>query len=236
MIAVQGPKAMQLLSKMAGRDLTEYKRFTCNPVDMAGYETYLCRTGYTGEDGAEVLILNCPFTDEGRKHAIGFWEELLKQGTEFGIKPCGLGARDSTRLEAGLVLYGHELDEETSPIEAKIPYAVKFKVEPHYIGFDTVKNQKDIGVKKTRIGFVMIDRGIPREHYPILFNGKIIGETTSGGISPILNKGIGLGYVPPNMVNVCDVIEIDIKGRHRKAEITEWPFYDSQRYGGTRSE
>ena len=235
MIAVQGPKALQLLSKMAGRDLVEYKRFTCNPVVIAGCDTYLCRTGYTGEDGAEVLILNCPFTDEGKQRAIGFWEELLKQGNEFGIKPCGLGARDSTRLEAGLVLYGHELDEETSPIEAKIPYAVKFKVEPHYIGFDIVKSHKDIGVNKTRIGFVMIDRGIPREHYPILFKGQIIGETTSGGISPILNKGIGLGYVPPNLINLGDIVEIDIKGRYRKAEITEWPFYDSQRYGGTRS-
>jgi aminomethyltransferase len=235
MIAVQGPKALQLLSKMARVDLSEYKRFTCNPVTIAGYDTYLCRTGYTGEDGAELLVLNCPFTNEGKKRAIGFWEELLKQGTEFGIKPCGLGARDSTRLEAGLVLYGHELDEDTSPIEARIPYAVKFKVEPHYIGFDVVKNHKDNGVKKTRIGFVMIDRGIPREHYAILCNSQIIGETTSGGVSPILNNGIGLGYVPPNLVNVGDIIEIDIKGRHRKARVTEWPFYDSQKYGLTRS-
>jgi aminomethyltransferase len=235
MIAVQGPKALQLLSKMAGVDLDEYKRFTCNPLNIVGYDTYLCRTGYTGEDGAELLVLNCPFTDEGKKRAIKFWEELLKQGTEFGAKPCGLGARDSTRLEAGLVLYGHELDEETSPIEAKIPYAVKFKVEPHYIGFDVVKSHKDNGVKKTRIGFVMIDRGIPREHYPILFNSQIVGETTSGGVSPILNNGIGLGYVPPNLIDVGDVIEIDIKGRYRKAKVTEWPFYDSQRYGLTRS-
>ena len=236
MIAVQGPKAIQLLSKIAGRDLSEYKRFTCNQVDIAGYDTYLCRTGYTGEDGAEVLVLNCPFTHEGQKRAIGFWEELLKQGTEFDIKPCGLGARDSTRLEAGLVLYGHELDEETSPIEARIPYAVKFKVEPQYIGFDTVKSHKENGVKKTRIGFLMVDRGIPREHYPILLNAKVIGETTSGGVSPLLNKGIGLGYVPPNLVNVGDIIEIDIKGRHRNAEVVEWPFYDPQRYGTTRTQ
>lgn len=236
MIAVQGPKALQLLSKVAKRNLSEYKRFTCNLVDIAGYDTYLCRTGYTGEDGAELLVLNCPFTDEGTKRAIGFWEELLRQGTEFGIKPCGLGARDSTRLEAGLVLYGHELDENTSPIEARIPYAVKFKVDPHYIGYDTVKSHKEIGVKKTRIGFSMIDRGIPREHYPILHNGQPIGETTSGGVSPILNNGIGLGYVTPDLVNTGDVIEIDIKGRHRKARVTDWPFYDPERYGATRTE
>ncbi|MFW9957846.1 MAG: glycine cleavage system aminomethyltransferase GcvT [Candidatus Odinarchaeota archaeon] len=235
MIAVQGPKALHLLSKMAGRDLTEYSRFTCNHVKIAGYDTYLCRTGYTGEDGAEVLILNCPLNNEGKKRATGFWEALLSQGSKFGATPCGLGARDSTRLEAGLVLYGHELDEDTSPIEARIPYAVKFKVEPHYIGYDIVKAHKEVGVKKTRIGFVMTDRGIPRENYPILLNGQVIGQTTSGGVSPILNNGIGLGYVPPNLVNIGDVIEIDIKGRHRKAKVTEWPFYDPQRYGVTRT-
>jgi aminomethyltransferase len=234
MIAVQGPKALRLLSKMTGRDLSEYSRFTCNRIDIAGFDTYLCRTGYTGEDGAEVLILNCPFTSEGTNRAIGFWEALLSQGTEFGVKPCGLGSRDSTRLEAGLVLYGNELDEETSPIEARIPYAVKFKVEPHYLGYDIVKHHKEVGVKKTRIGFVMIDRGIPREHYSILLKGQVIGETSSGGLSPILNNGIGLGYVPPNLLNTGDVIEIDIKGRHRKAKVTEWPFYDTEKYGATR--
>jgi len=127
MVAVQGPKALSLLSKMSGKDMDEFGRFTCNPLTIAGYDTLLCRTGYTGEAGAEVLVLNCPFSDEGKERAIGFWKELLNQGAEFDIKPCGLGARDSTRLEAGFVLYGHELDEETSPIEARIPYAVKFK-------------------------------------------------------------------------------------------------------------
>ncbi len=235
MIAVQGPKALALLEKMSGKDMADYGRFTCNPLNIAGYDTFLCRTGYTGEAGAEVLVLDCPFTDEGKERAIGFWTELLKQGAEFGIKPCGLGARDSTRLEAGFVLYGHELDEETSPIEARIPYAVKFKVEPHYIGYDIVRSHKKEGVTKTRIGFVMIDRGIPREEYPILLNGEKIGISTSGGLSPILNKGIGLGYVPPDAVEVGDIIEIDIKGRHRRAEVTMWPFYDPDKYGETRT-
>jgi len=235
MIAVQGPKALALLSKMSGRDMSEFDRFTCNPLTIVGYDTYLCRTGYTGEAGAEILVLNCPFTEDGKENAIGFWEELLSQGAEFDIKPCGLGARDSLRLEAGFVLYGHELNEETSPIEARIPYAVKFKVEPHYFGYDTVQNHKKEGVKKTRIGFALIDRGIPREEYPILFNGSKIGMTTSGGLSPILNKGIGMGYVPPDTVNDGDIIEIDIKGRHRRAEVTKWPFYDTEKYGETRT-
>jgi aminomethyltransferase len=236
MIAVQGPKAMVLLSKLAGRDVGEYGRFTSNLVSLAGHNCYLCRTGYTGEDGAELLVLDTPFNDAGKEKAISFWETLLHQGEEFGVKACGLGARDSTRLEAGLVLYGNDINEETTPIEARIRYAVKFKVDPHYIGYDVLKQQKEEGVSKTRIGFVMIDRGIPRAHYPILFNGKNIGEVTSGGLSPILQKGIGLAYVTPKVVEEGQTIEVDIKGRIRKAEVTKWPFYDSERYGATRTQ
>ncbi len=235
MIAVQGPNAMTLLSKMAGKDLSELGRFTCNPVMLAGRDCYCCRTGYTGEDGAEILLLDVPFDEAGKKKAIGFWEDMLSQGEEFDVKPFGLGARDSTRLEAGFVLYGHELNEDTSPIEARIPYAVKFKVDPHYLGYDTVFSHKKEGkIRKTRIGFVMIDRGIPRENYQILSNNVVVGEVTSGGLSPVLNKGIGLGYAKPDSVEIGDVIEIDIKGRLRKAEITSWPFYNPDEYGSTR--
>jgi len=235
MIAVQGPSAISLLSKMAGQDVNELGRFTCTPLKLAGHDCYFCRTGYTGEDGAEILVLDTPFNDEGKKRAIAFWEELLNQGAEFDIKPCGLGARDSTRLEAGFVLYGHELDEETSPIEARISYAVKFKVEPHYIGYDVVRShKKEKTIRKTRIGLTMIDRGIPREHYSVSFNGEIIGETTSGGMSPISKKGIGLAYVKPGIVQEGDTIEIDIKGRVRRAEVTKWPFYNPDEYGASR--
>jgi len=234
MIAVQGPMAMSLLGKLTDQNLSEYGRFTCNRVKIVGYDCYLCRTGYTGEDGAEILVLDTHFTESGKKRAIGFWEELLKQGETLGVKPCGLGARDSTRLEAGLVLYGHELNEETSPLEARIPYAVKFKVDPHYIGYDELKRQKEEGVEKTRIGIVMIDRGIPRDPYPILFNGEPIGEVTSGVMSPLLRKGIGLAYVRPGLVSNGDIVEVDIKGRLRKAEVTGWPFYDSEKYGASR--
>ncbi len=235
MIAVQGPKALALLSKLAGEDVSALPRFTCNPLTLAGEDCFLCRTGYTGEDGGEILLLDTPYDPTGIKKAVRFWEAILEQGAEFGVKPCGLGARDSTRLEAGFVLYGHELDEDTSPIEARIPYAVKFKVEPHYIGYDVVRRHKKEGVKKTRIGLVMIDRGVPRPDYPIILGGEKIGVVTSGGMSPLLKKGIALGYVPPNTVDVGDIVEVDIRGRHRKAEVTEWPFYDTSRYGATRS-
>ncbi|MGD9381254.1 MAG: glycine cleavage system aminomethyltransferase GcvT [Candidatus Thorarchaeota archaeon] len=235
MIAVQGPRAMTLLSKIAGRDLSEYGRFTSNLVDLGGHSSYLCRTGYTGEDGAEILLLDTPFNNEGKDKAIAFWELLLNQGEEFGIKPCGLGARDSTRLEAGLVLYGNDIDEETSPLEARIRYAVKFKVDPHYIGYDELKRQKEEGVDKTRIGLVMIDRGVPRKDYDVLLRGESIGTVSSGVMSPILRNGIGLAYVKPGVVEEDDIIEIDIKRRLRKARVTKWPFYDPEKYGSTRS-
>ncbi|MFW9836943.1 MAG: glycine cleavage system aminomethyltransferase GcvT [Candidatus Thorarchaeota archaeon] len=236
MIAVQGPNALKLMNKLAGYDVSGYARFSSYRVKLADYDCYLCRTGYTGEDGVEILLVDTPFNDEGKKKAIAFWEELLTQGKEFNIKPCGLGARDSTRLEAGFVLYGHELDEETSPIEARIPYAVKFKVEPHYIGYDVVTHhKKEDGIRKTRIGLIMIDRGIPREQYPVLLNGEKIGEVTSGGLSPTLNKGIALAYVKPASVSDGDTVDIDIKGRMRRAEVTKWPFYDTDVYGSTRT-
>ena len=236
MIAVQGPKAITLLSRMAGKDLSEYARFSCNPVILAGFNCYICKSGYTGEDGAEILVLDTPSNEEGFAKAIAFWEELLKQGEEFGIKPCGLGARDSTRLEAGMVLYGHEIDEDTTPIEARIPYAVKFKVEPHYLGYDTVRKQKKekVGIRKTRIGLTMIDRGIPREEYPVIYNGKKIGKVTSGGLSPILDCGIGMAFVIPETVTEENTVEIDIKGRLRKAKVVNWPFFDTTRYGARR--
>ncbi|MFX1580252.1 MAG: glycine cleavage system aminomethyltransferase GcvT [Promethearchaeota archaeon] len=237
MIAVQGPKALELIQKVADRDISEYARFSCYRVKLAGYDCYLCRTGYTGEDGVEILLLDTKFDDEGKKKAISFWEELLRQGKEFDTRPCGLGSRDSLRLEAGFVLYGHEINEETSPIEARIPYAVKFKVDPHYIGYDVVEHhKKEGGIRKTRMGLVMIDRGIPREHYPVLFTGEVIGEVTSGGLSPVLNKGIALASVRPDLVSESEIVEIDIKGRKRRAEITSWPFYDPEVYGATRSQ
>jgi aminomethyltransferase len=235
MIAVQGPNALQLLSKAAGKDLTGLTRFSCNPVTLAGVESYLCRTGYTGESGGEILVLNTPSDSDGKARAITFWEELLSQGEEYDVKPCGLGARDSLRLEAGLVLYGNEIDEDTTPIEARIPYAVKFKVDPHYIGYEVVRrHKKEGGVRKMRIGIEMIDRGIPRARYNVSLEGRVIGEVTSGVMSPILRKGIGLAYVKPDTVEIDDVVEIDIKGRIRKARVTSWPFFDPERYGERR--
>ena len=235
MIAVQGPKALTLLSKMAGEDLRKFARFSCNPVRFAGRDCYLCRTGYTGEEGGEILLLDTPFNEAGKKKAISFWEEILKQGKDLDVKPCGLGARDSTRLEAGFVLYGHELSEEITPLEARISYAVKFKVGPHYIGYDALLKQKQDGVTRTRIGLLMIDKGVPREQYPVMFGNQQIGAVTSGGMSPVLDCGIALAYVKPEVVNDGATVEVDIKGRLRKAQVTDWPFYNPDEYGENRT-
>ena len=132
------------------------------------------------------------------------------------------------------MLYGHELDENTTPLEARISYAVKFKVDPHYIGYDALAKQKETGVTKTRIGLVMIDKGIPREQYTVLINGEKIGTVTSGGMSPVLDCGIAMAYVAPDSAKEGDTVDIDIKGRIRKARVTAWPFYDSQVYGENR--
>ncbi|MFO7837277.1 MAG: glycine cleavage system aminomethyltransferase GcvT [Candidatus Thorarchaeota archaeon] len=231
MIAVQGPKALTLLNRLTEADVTETSRFSCNPIEMLGHHTHLCRTGYTGEDGGEILLLDTPYNEEGKKKAISFWEEILAEGQEFGIKPCGLGARNSTRLEAGFVLYGHELDEETTPLEARIPFAVKFKVSPHYIGYDALKKQKKSGVDKTRIGLAMTEPGIPRQGYRIFHNDKEIGHVTSGIPSPVLDKGIGMAYVSAKSVKKGDIVHVDIHNRLREAKVVSWPFYDTDKYG-----
>ena len=235
MIAVQGPQALTLLSKMAGEDLRKLARFSCNPIRFAGRDCYLCRTGYTGEEGGEILLLDTPFSEAGKKKAISFWEEILRQGKDLDVKPCGLGARDSTRLEAGFVLYGHELNEEITPLEARISYAVKFKVEPHYIGYDALLKQKQEGVTRTRIGLLMIDKGVPREQYPIMLSNQQIGAVTSGGMSPVLDCGIALALVKADAVKEGDTVEVDIKGRLRKARVTGWPFYNPDEYGENRT-
>ncbi|RDE14730.1 MAG: glycine cleavage system protein T [Candidatus Thorarchaeota archaeon] len=235
MIAVQGPQALTLLSKMAGEDLRKLARFSCNPIRFAGRDCYLCRTGYTGEEGGEILLLDTPFSEAGKKKAISFWEEILRQGKDLDVKPCGLGARDSTRLEAGFVLYGHELNEEITPLEARISYAVKFKVEPHYIGYDALLKQKQEGVTRTRIGLLMIDKGVPREQYPIMLGNQQIGAVTSGGMSPVLDCGIALALVKADAVKEGDTVEVDIKGRLRKARVTGWPFYNPDEYGENRT-
>ncbi|MBC7219417.1 MAG: glycine cleavage system aminomethyltransferase GcvT [Hadesarchaea archaeon] len=230
LFALQGPKAISTLQKLTDFDLTKIKRFRASWVNIAGTESLASRTGYTGEDGLEMFLLDEPQANP--KRAAGLWKAILEAGKEYGVKPCGLGARDTLRLEAGLCLYGNDLTEEISPLEARIEFAVKLD-KGDFIGREALLEQKKSGLKKVRIGLRMLEPGIPRQGYSIFREDEKIGWVSSGTFSPLLKKGIAMGYVPPD-VKVGDTLSIEIHNRKRKAEVVEWPFYNPEKYGFKR--
>lgn len=216
-LALQGPLAERTLQKLTDFDLAGLRYYhLAQDVNVHGIRCIVSRTGYTGEDGFELL---CAPAD-----AEALWDALLEAGKEFGILPCGLGARDSLRFEAKMPLYGQELDAETSPLEAGLGRFVDLE-KGDFIGRDALLEQKERGLKKKLVGFEMIDRGIPRHGYPILHDGRQVGVVTSGSFSPTLNANIGLGYVPPELAKVGTEIEIDVRGHNLKARVRKTPFY-----------
>ncbi|MCD6240087.1 glycine cleavage system aminomethyltransferase GcvT [Candidatus Bathyarchaeota archaeon] len=228
MFAVQGPKAEETLQKISTEDLGQIGRFKCGWTKMADIQVFLSRTGYTGEDGFEIFVWNSPISNPEK--AVKVWNSILEAGREFGIQPCGLGARDTLRLEAGMCLYGNDINEDTTPLEARISFVVKFDKD-EFIGKEALLKQKEEGLKKRRIGIKMLERGIPRKGYGIYKNGEKIGEITSGTFSPFLEKGIGMGYVKIEYDNEGEKVTVDIRGKQLKAEIIKLPFY--QRRGDT---
>jgi aminomethyltransferase len=221
MLALQGPKAQDILQKSTDSELSELKRFKARLMKVAGIESLVSRSGYTGEDGFELYIFDQSKSDPRRAKRI--WDELLRTGKDANIKPCGLGARDSLRLEAGLVLYGYELTEEITPLEARIGFTVKFD-KGEFIGREALLRQKEQGIDRKRIGLKMKDRGIPRRGHRILKDEKEIGRLTSGALSPTLRTGIGMGYAPPEL-STGDEIAVEIHSRPRAAEVVDWPFH-----------
>jgi aminomethyltransferase len=219
LMAVQGPKAQATLQKLTDETLEGMKPFRFKVGQVAGVEdVIISSTGYTGEHGFELYVRN-----EG---AEAIWDAVLEAGKEFGIKPIGLGARDTLRLEAGLCLYGNDIDDTTSPIEANLSWVVKFKEYKDFIDKDTLWKQKQEGVERLLVGFIMQDRGIPRQHYEIVDqNEKTIGEVTSGTMSPMLKQGIGMGYVPPEYAEPGSEIFIKIRKKTLKAEVVKLPIY-----------
>ncbi len=224
MLALQGPRAQEVLQQLTDFELSELKRFRVAHAKVAGTETLVSRSGYTGEDGFELYILEQSASKA--KQAEKVWNELLRIGEGAGIKPCGLGARDSLRLEAGFVLYGHELDEETTPLEALIDFAVKLD-KGEFIGREALVEQREQGIKRKRIGLKMKGRGIPRQGYRMLKDGEEIGRVTSGALSPVLKAGIGMGYAPPG-IDLGEEVAVEIHGRPRPAEIAGWPFHKEE--------
>lgn len=215
LLAVQGPCADALLRKM-GLDIVQ-ESFTIKPACICGRKMLVSRTGYTGEDGYELLVEN-EFSEK-------LWDEILSQGEEFGIKPIGLGARDTLRLEAGLHLYGNDLNENTTPIEAGLAWSVTKDKKEYYNGKDVIMEQITNGVDKKLIGLKMLDKSIARHGYEVYKDGENIGIITSGGISPVLNYNIAMAYVKNNK-DICigARIQVMIREKLHDAEVVRRPF------------
>jgi aminomethyltransferase len=232
MIAVQGPNAEKTLQKISAEDLSRIERFKCSPARLSNIDVFLARTGYTGEDGFEVFVWNASLTKP--ENALNLWNAIVAAGRPFGIEPCGLGARDTLRLEAGLCLYGSDIDENTTPLEAGLSFVVKLQKDK-FIGKETLLKQKTEGIKRRRVGIQLLDQGIPRPGFEICSaSGEKIGQLTSGTFSPLLKYGIGMGYVPVDQTQEGNAVSVKIRDKLVKARTVSFPFYDAERYGSKR--
>ena len=218
-LAVQGPKAEKILQKLTKTDLSKLKFYWFCEGEVDGTHCIISRTGYTGEDGFELY-----FTPKDGLH---LYDAILNAGGSE-IKPCGLGSRDTLRFEAKLMLYGHELDDQTTPIEATIAWTVKLN-KPAFIGKQILSEQKEKGTKKILAGLEMIDKGVPRAHYDVYHSGGKVGYITTGAQSPTLKKFIALAYVPPELAKPDSVVEVKIRDKFLKAKVVSLPFYKREK-------
>jgi len=231
MFAVQGPNAQKALQKIADLGLSKIERFKCGWTKLAGVESFVSRTGYTGEDGFEVFVWNSPI--ENPANAVKVWRAILQFGEELGIEPCGLGARDTLRLEAGMCLYGNDIDETTTPLEAGLGFVVKLKKDA-FVGKDALTKQKAEGIRRKRVGLIMLEKGIPRPGHDVWKNGEKVGHITSGTFSPILERGIAMAYVSIQHTTEGNAVEIKIRDKLTEAQVVKFPFYDTTKYGYAR--
>jgi aminomethyltransferase len=232
MCAVQGPNAEKTLQQISNEDLSKIGRFKCGRCTLAGVDVFLSRTGYTGEDGFEVFIWNASIVKP--ENALKLWAAVFEAGRNLGIEPCGLGARDTLRLEAGLCLYGNDIDESTTPLEAGLGFVVKWQKE-RFIGKEALLKQKDDGIKRKRIGIKMIDQGIPRPGFELFSAaGQPVGRLTSGTFSPLLRMGVGMGYVEVSQAQESSVLNVRIRERIAKARLSTFPLYDPEKFGYKR--
>jgi aminomethyltransferase len=217
-LAIQGPKSIATLQKFTDIDLNTIPYYSFKVGKFAGIENVIISaTGYTGAGGFELYFYN--------EFAPEIWKAVFNAGEEFGIKPIGLGARDTLRLEMGYCLYGNDIDDTTSPLEAGLGWITKFTSDKNFIDKDLLIKQKEEGITRRLRGFKMIDRGIPRHGYEIADSeGKIIGSVTSGSISPVLGIGIGMGYLQTEQSELGNLIYILIRDKLLKAEVVKFPF------------
>jgi aminomethyltransferase len=217
-LAIQGPNAIKTLQKLTSIDLSTIPYYTFVVGEMAGVpQVIISNTGYTGAGGFELYFYP--------EYAKKIWDAVFEAGAEFNIMPVGLGCRDTLRLEMGFCLYGHDLNDTTSPIEAGLGWITKFVDGKNFTNREALEKQKKEGTVRKLVGFKMIDRGIPRQHYALMnAEGEQIGEVTSGTMSPVLKQGIGMGYVKPEYSKVGTEIYLDNRGRKLKAEVVRPPF------------
>lgn len=216
-LAVQGPKALEVLQKLTNLDLKEIPYYTFKVGEFAGCkEVIISNTGYTGAGGFELYF----YPNEGEK----IWNALMEAGKEEGIRPIGLGARDTLRLEAGYCLYGNDIDDTTSPLEAGLGWITKFVEGKNFPSREFLEAQKAEGIKRKLVAFILEDKGIPRHGYDIVDEaGNVIGQVTSGTMSPTLKQGIGMGYVSKDHTALGSTIYILVRGRKLKATVVKPP-------------
>lgn len=215
-LAIQGPKAISIMQPLVDVNLgaIKYYWFTRGKID--GVPAIIARTGYTGEDGVEIYF------EPSESERV--YNRILEAGAPLGLKPCGLAARNTLRLEAKMALYGNDIDDTTTVYEADLAWIVKLG-KGEFLGRDALARQKEEGIRRKLVGFEMIDRGIAREHYPVLIDGLQVGSVTSGSPAPFLGKNIGLTYLPIEKTAVGTRFEIDLRGRRAAAEVVPTPFY-----------
>jgi aminomethyltransferase len=215
LLAVQGPEAVKMLQKFVKEDLSTVKRFGHLEGTVLGQPGFLARTGYTGEDGFEVMV--------APEIGVELWRSLLSQN----VIPCGLGARDTLRLEAAMALYGQDIDEHTTPLEAGLGWLVHLDRKGDFMGRSVLEAQKQSGVSRRLVGLRMEGRNIARHDYPIFYQGKPVGTVTSGTLSPTLGYPIALGYVPHDLSKLNQSVDVEIRGKTYPAAVVKRPFYKS---------
>lgn len=221
-VALQGPLAEEILQKLTTYDLHNISFFGfADQVEVSGVKCLVSRTGYTGEDGFEIYA--------DYREVASVWQAILEAGEEFGLKPCGLGARDTLRFEAGMPLYGQELSQMISPIEAGVGFAVKTNIEADFIGKEVLHQYKTSGAPRKLVGIEMVDRGIPRNGYSVWRDDDQVGVVTTGTQIPMTKRNVGMALVKAQCVEIGDNVEIEIRNKKVKAVIVEIPFYKREK-------
>jgi aminomethyltransferase len=220
LIALQGPASPQILHELTAIELDTMRYYWFGTGEVAGVRATVSRTGYTGEDGFEIFVAPA--------QAPRVWQALLQAGAAYDIRPCGLGARDTLRLEACMRLYGNEMDETVSVLEAGLEWIVAWQ-KPDFLGAARLREQKAAGVTRRLVAFEMIDRAIARHGHPVVVDGVPVGVVTSGTQTPTIKKAVGLAMVPVGLTTIGTELQIDVRGRCVRAQVVKEPFYKRPR-------